>query len=48
MKHGCNSKAVCLNTEGTYKCQCKDGYKGNGQSCQSKPIIAKLISLNGK
>ena len=31
--HGCDVNAVCNNTLGSYKCTCKDGYKGNGTNC---------------
>ena len=32
--HQCHSHAACLNTEGSYKCQCKAGYRGSGFTCQ--------------
>ena len=28
--------AICHNTHGSYVCQCKDGYNGNGQICEGK------------
>jgi hypothetical protein len=34
--HTCddNSRADCMNTEGSYNCVCKPGYKGDGQTCK--------------
>ena len=29
----CHTKALCLNTEGTYKCTCICGYEGDGKTC---------------
>ncbi|XP_064331242.1 epidermal growth factor-like protein 6 isoform X2 [Phalacrocorax carbo] len=31
--HRCNLHAECLNTEGSFKCKCKQGYRGNGFDC---------------
>ena len=28
--HKCDAYAKCVNTPGSYECQCQDGYKGNG------------------
>ena len=32
-KHDCHSNATCKNTDGGFKCTCKDGYIGDGKSC---------------
>ena len=32
---GCHENAICINTDGSYTCQCKDGYVGNGARCSS-------------
>ena len=29
----CGENAECLNTEGTYSCQCKSGFAGDGYNC---------------
>ena len=29
----CDEHANCHNIEGSYKCQCKEGYSGTGQQC---------------
>lgn len=31
--HRCNLHAECLNTEGSFKCKCKQGYRGSGFDC---------------
>lgn len=29
----CHNEASCFNVEGTFRCQCKPGYIGNGTIC---------------
>ncbi|KAI1885405.1 hypothetical protein AGOR_G00219820 [Albula goreensis] len=36
--HKCSPNAVCLNTQGSYKCKCKQGYRGSGTECSVKPF----------
>ncbi|PFX29309.1 Uromodulin [Stylophora pistillata] len=31
---GCDVNANCTNTDGSHNCTCKEGYIGDGQSCQ--------------
>lgn len=35
----CDVNAECFNTEGSYKCDCKPGYRGNGFKCRGMMII---------
>ncbi len=32
--HDCAAEANCTNTAGSFICTCKDGYEGNGKTCQ--------------
>ena len=34
MVDGCDEKAICTNTEGSYDCTCCIGYSGNGTFCE--------------
>ena len=44
--HACNVTANCTNTDGSHNCTCKEGYTGDGQSCQG--IITALDLANRK
>ncbi|MEJ1281275.1 hypothetical protein NN561_012224 [Cricetulus griseus] len=35
--HMCSLHANCLNTPGSFKCKCKQGYRGNGLQCSVIP-----------
>lgn len=34
--HKCSHHADCLNTQGSYKCKCKSGFRGNGFECSGE------------
>lgn len=34
--HNCSSNANCTNTDGSFKCVCKEGFTGDGNSCSGK------------
>ena len=36
--HDCHVYANCTNTDGSYSCQCKQGFDGNGLNCVGKFI----------
>ena len=31
---GCDVRADCVNTAGSYNCTCKTGFSGNGSTCE--------------
>ena len=35
-EHGCNENANCMNTYGSYECQCFSSFYGNGHDCTRK------------
>ena len=39
----CDVNAICLNNEGSYSCQCKRGFTGNGHYCR-RNFYNSLIS----
>ncbi|RNA27933.1 hypothetical protein BpHYR1_013493 [Brachionus plicatilis] len=46
----CQKNALCFNTEGSYKCVCKDGYIGNGIFCEEEitKIFLRVIKILGE
>ena len=45
-KNNCHAYADCLNTNGAFKCSCKQGYKGDGVSCIRQPLVLPTASAN--
>ncbi|KAF6024532.1 NID2 [Bugula neritina] len=44
-KHGCHINAACINTEGSFTCQCKHGFLGNGRTvCEGKLLLFNVLS----
>ena len=39
----CHSHASCMNTAGSYQCECTSGYRGNGTDCEG--ILFKTMML---
>ena len=44
--HDCHDNATCTNTEGSYECDCIEGYMGNGTYCESK--YALVLNRNSE
>ena len=38
--HNCSDNATCINTEGSFNCSCKPGYRGNGYNCSGWCSVA--------
>eukprot|EP00667_Euglena_gracilis_P000032 EG_transcript_32 len=45
--HNCNPNAICTNLPSTFSCQCKEGYYGNGVSCNGPEDFASCADLAG-
>ena len=41
-QHDCDKNATCTNAEGSFSCDCIDGYTGNGTSCKGKRVSCRL------
>ena len=42
--HTCDGNATCKNNDGSYACQCNDGYSGNGYECKGKKQYSRKSS----
>lgn len=38
----CSGDATCYNTPGSYKCKCRDGFRGMGHDCKRKKPADKI------
>ena len=43
--HNCNENANCTNTNGSFTCQCKEGYTGDGVECEGM-IYTQIMVLS--
>ena len=41
--HNCSAQATCSNKPGTFSCECKNGWSGDGTNCTSK--YAKYLMI---
>lgn len=44
-EHKCDRNAICINLEGTFECQCAEGYQGDGHICRSNILVSVDIIL---
>ena len=44
--HNCSSNAKCTNTDGSFTCDCSDGFIGNGQLCEGIDYNIILFSAS--
>ena len=43
--HDCNDKATCINSVGSYDCECNSGYNGTGRTCTGTLQYAPCIQI---
>ena len=41
----CHSKANCINTAGTFSCECQSGYIGDGFICYGKSLLGSSTCI---
>ena len=46
-ENNCSSNANCTDTIGSYNCTCKDGYSGNGYTCDGKFLCSDFLLVFG-
>ena len=44
-RHNCSENANCTNTNGSFTCQCKEGYTGDGVECEGM-IYTQMMVLS--
>ena len=37
-EHNCSEHAMCINNNGSYTCDCKEGFTGDGFSCDGRQL----------
>ncbi|KAK7078848.1 Mucin-4 [Halocaridina rubra] len=45
--HKCHAYATCTNIVGSYTCQCRPAYRGNGFSCAGQPCAPPSVRAGG-
>ena len=44
----CHVNATCNNTEGSYNCSCKDGFTGDGFTCEGENSKNLYVMIKGR
>mgnify|MGYP002259940472 CR=1 FL=1 len=44
-EQSCSADAVCNNTEGSYDCECKPGFSGDGWTCKGKTCSLLIVEI---
>ena len=42
----CDENADCTNSDGSYSCACKQGFAGDGTTCEGTQVDYKIIPLS--
>ena len=46
--HNCSNNTECYNTNGSFVCNCSDGFSGNGVICEGKQTVNFFWVYNNK
>ena len=38
-RHNCDSNSQCTDTEGSFTCECLDGFEGDGVTCRGTHLV---------
>lgn len=44
--HNCHADGVCINTDGSFRCECQMGYSGNGVLCSGRNRVCMYTIEN--
>lgn len=44
----CDVNAYCVNGKDMYECQCEEGYKGNGKTCETVFQLSQVRAIKAE